>query len=92
MIGSRGTDGLGRAGLTGDVDHNFALKFEAAFFVSVLTRIAGNASADDSLSAGVDTLGDAGTDVLDDYLSIPPTISVHQGTQINVFVARDLIF
>ena len=92
MIGSRGTDGLGRAGLTGDIDHNFALKFEAAFFVSVLTRIAGSASPQEDVAAGVDTLNDAGTDVLDEYLSIPPTISVQQGTQINVFVARDLIF
>lgn len=92
MIGSRGTDGLGRAGLTGDVDHNFALKFEAAFFVSVLTRIAGSASSDEDMAAGVDTLNDAGTNGLDEYLSIPPTISVHQGTQINVFVARDLFF
>lgn len=92
MIGSRGTDGLGRAGLTGDVDHNFDLKFEAAFFVSVLTRLAGSASSDDDLTAGVDTLSTAGTSVLEEYLSIPPTISVQQGTQINVFVARDLMF
>ena len=92
MIGSRGADGLGRAGLTGDVNQNFALKFEAAFFVSVLSRIAGGGSTDPSVQAGIETLNATGTSVLDEYLSIPPTIAVQQGTQINVFVARDLVF
>ena len=49
-------------------------------------------SLEPSVQAGIETLNATGTSVLDEYLSIPPTIAVQQGTQINVFVARDLIF
>lgn len=39
MIGSRGVDALGDAGLTGNVQHHFGLKFEAAFFISIFSGI-----------------------------------------------------
>ncbi len=93
MIGSRGVDGLGRAGLTGNVQHHFGLKFEAAFFISIFSGISsfGNRTlSDNDLSTGTDGFANSGQDAFEEYLSIPPTIWVNQGEHINVFVSRDL--
>ena len=93
MIGSRGVDGLGRAGLTGNVQHHFALKFEAAFFISIFSGISsfGNRTlSENDLSTGTDGFANSGQDAFEEYLSIPPTIWVNQGENINVFVSRDL--
>jgi len=93
LIGSRGVDALGRAGLTGNVQHHFGLKFEAAFFISIFSGISsfGNRAINDNeLTTGTDGFADAGQSAFEEYLSIPPTISINQGEQINVFVSRDL--
>lgn len=93
MIGSRGVDGLGRAGLTGNVQHHFGLKFEAAFFISIFSGISsfGNRTlSENDLSTGTDGFANSGQDAFEEYLSIPPTIWVNQGENINVFVSRDL--
>jgi len=96
MIGSRGTDALGRAGMTGNVQHHFGLKFEAAFFISIFTGISNigsrtfNNSDTSSFGDGSSQFGDAASDPLEEYLSIPPTIWVNQGETFNVFVSRDL--
>ena len=96
MIGSRGVDGLGRAGLTGNVQHHFGMKFEAAFFISIFTGISNigsrtlNNSDNSSFGEGSSQFGDAASDPLEEYLSIPPTIWVNQGENFNVFVSRDL--
>lgn len=93
MIGSRGVDGLGRAGLTGNVQHHFGLKFEAAFFISIFSGISsfGNRTlSENDLATGTDGFANSGQDAFEEYLSIPPTIWVNQGEHINVFVSRDL--
>ncbi|WP_282611318.1 TrbI/VirB10 family protein [Pelagibius sp. Alg239-R121] len=96
QIGSRGTDSLGRAGMTGKVDHNFALKFEAAFLISAVSAIGGlgealgNGAAGNAISEGSDAVANASQGALQEYLSIAPTINIDQGEDINVFVARDL--
>ena len=96
MIGSRGVDALGRAGVTGNVQHHFGLKFEAAFFISIFTGISNigsrtfNNSDNGSFGEGSSQFGDSASEPLEEYLSIPPTIWVDQGENINVFVSRDL--
>ena len=99
MIGSRGVDGLGRAGLTGNVQHHFGLKFEAAFFISIFSGIAnlgnrtvnnGDNNSSASFVEGANQFGQAASEPLSEYLSIPPTIWIDQGENINVFVSRDL--
>ena len=99
MLGSTGTDALGRGGVGGFVDAHFSEKFEAALLTSIAlglssagsTRLVNEAAAvNDGLSAGNEAVTDAVTSTLDDYLSIPPTIHVDQGTPIQVFVQRDL--
>jgi type IV secretion system protein VirB10 len=93
MIGSRGVDALGRAGLTGNVQHHFGLKFEAAFFISIFSGISsfGNRTINDSdVASGTDGFANSGKDAFEEYLSIPPSIWIDQGEQFNVFVSRDL--
>ncbi|KIC36087.1 hypothetical protein RA27_22350 [Ruegeria sp. ANG-R] len=96
QIGSRGVGPLGRAGLAGNVQHHFALKFEAAAFISIFTGISNlgsrtvNNSDDSSFSDGATQFGEAASDPLTEYLSIPPTIWIDHGENINVFVSRDL--
>jgi len=99
MLGSTGTDALGRGGVGGFVDAHFSEKFEAALLTSIAlglssagsTRLVNETAAvNDGLSAGNEAVSDAVTSTLDDYLSIPPTIHVDQGTPIQVFVQRDL--
>lgn len=92
MIGSRAIDRLGQAGVSGQIDHHFGLKFEAAFFVSVLNRIAGTngGQRNSNVQSGAEAAQTVGNDALSDYLAIPPSIHVQHGTEVNVFVAKDL--
>ena len=98
-LNSSGVDGLGRAGLSGDVDQHFGTKFEAAFLISVVSAIGqfgANAAfprveVREALNTGSETVTETASDALGDYLSIPPTIHLDQGTPINVFVQQDLL-
>jgi type IV secretion system protein VirB10 len=40
----------------------------------------------------IDLFGDAGTNLVDGFLNLKPTITIDQGTRVNVFVNRDLVF
>ena len=101
MIGSRGTDRLGRAGQTGFVDKHFDERFGSAALISLIGAIP--AVAADSLDNDRESTGELIEDVGDDfqdatgdvvagYLSIPPTIYIDQGARINVLTERDIIF
>ena len=96
-LGSPGTDALGRAGLTGEVDRHFAERFGAAILLSIVGS-AGQAAAN-AAGEGTDiTLNTAGSvaDIADTALrssaNIPPTVKVRAGTPIRIFVAHDLDF
>ena len=98
-LNSSGVDGLGRAGLSGDVDQHFGTKFEAAFLISVVSAIGQfganaalpRAEVREALNTGSETVTETASDALGEYLSIPPTIHVDQGTPINVFVQQDFL-
>jgi len=100
-LGSPGTDLLGRAGLTGDLDTHFWKIFGASTFLSVVdgaidvaverARRRGGEGGDGYRDVGSDT-SDAASIALEDSINIPPTIYVDQGTSIQVFVAKDLDF
>lgn len=45
-----------------------------------------------AVQGGVSSLGNVGTQIVNSFLDLRPTITIDQGTQINVFVNRDLIF
>jgi type IV secretion system protein VirB10 len=97
-LASPGTDALGRSGLTGDIDRHFGERFGAAILLSVIDGAiqAGVESSrqDDSSSVVVSPAAsrDIVSEVLEDSIGIPPTITVAPGTRVRVLVARDLDF
>jgi type IV secretion system protein VirB10 len=92
-IASPGTDDLGRAGLTGEIDRHFIERFGAAFLLSLIgsatTASQGGNTFVINTSQG---FGQVAQDSLQDSINIPPTIYVDQGAAVQVFVARDLVF
>lgn len=92
-LGSPGTDDLGRAGLSGQVDRHFVERFGAALLLSVIGSSA--VIAQDGNSVVIDTSRSAAgvaNDMLADSADIPPTVTVAQGAPVQVFVSRDLVF
>jgi type IV secretion system protein VirB10 len=95
-----GTDRIGRSGLSGKVRNHFLQRFGTAALISVIgavptlaaARYAENEVASDTAESIGSDLGTAVSDVMADYLSIPPTISVDQGAVVMVRVDADLEF
>lgn len=95
-----GTDRIGRSGLSGKVRNHFLQRFGTAALISVIgavptlaaARYAGNEVASDTAENVGNDLGTAVSDVMADYLSIPPTISVDLGAVVMVRVDADLEF
>ncbi len=101
---SPGTDGLGRAGMAGEVDNHFVERFGAAFLVSMIGLAAENASRQnqslgngsvivwgtEASSKAMDGLNATVESMLRSQANIPPTIQVAQGSRVRVFVMRDL--
>lgn len=96
-LASPTTDALGRSGLTGAVNRHFWQRFGAAMLVSVIdggVQAAALASEKNSgaLILSPTTSSDILEEVLRGTINIPPTITVPQGSRIEVLVARDLDF
>ncbi len=104
-LASPGTDGLGRSGMTGEVDNHYLARFGAAFLVSMIgvaAEQAGSADVASSNAAGglvvidrtrseaVKGLQSTVESMLRSQANIPPTIQIAQGSRVRVFVARDL--
>ena len=100
LIGSPGTDLLGRAGLEGDLDTHFFKIFGSSILLSLVDGAIDVSveNARDSDGSGTtilqntNQLNRAAEIALENSINIPPTIHVDQGTPIQVFVARDLDF
>jgi type IV secretion system protein VirB10 len=95
-LASPGTDALGRAGVSGDVDRHFFERFGAAILISMI---------DGAVQGAMRSAGDGGaviynpsgsreilTEVLRSTVDVPPTVRVAHGERIQVLVARDLDF
>jgi type IV secretion system protein VirB10 len=97
QIGSPGTDPLGRAGLTGEVNRHFFTRFGGSILLSVLNAgvSAGVAAVSrtptTSISIGSPTAAAGAASAIQPD-AIPPTIKVAEGSAINIFVSRDLDF
>lgn len=101
LIGSPGTDLLGRAGLEGELDTHFFKIFGASVLLSLI-----DGTIDVAIERARDSSGSGSTTILQDSnslnraaeialensINIPPTIHVDQGTPIQVFVAKDIDF
>jgi type IV secretion system protein VirB10 len=104
LLMSPGTDGLGRAGMAGEVDTHFLERFGAAFLVSMIGVAAENAARQnistgngglviwgtESRSKAMEGLNSTVESMLKSQADMPPTIEIVQGSRVRVFVARDL--
>lgn len=96
-LASPATDAIGRAGFDGYVDTHFMERFGAAMLLSVvgdLTSYASqklgdsNVDTEDTTNSGKQAAAIA----VEQSINIPPTLIKHQGSLVNIFVARDLDF
>ena len=92
-----GTDELGRAGVTGTVDNHFWARFGAAILITVIDGVLqGVIQNQESKGSTIVLNPQGGQQVVDDILrntiNIPPTITVNQGTRVQVIVAKDVDF
>lgn len=102
MLGSPGTDELGQGGLGADkLDTHFWSRFGQASMLSIIGAGISNAgvgsndqfnSASAYRTAIAGNFQDVASSALLSTMNIKPTIHIHQGAQINVFVNRDLSF
>jgi len=103
-LAATGTDRLGKAGQSGNVDTRFFERFGTAVLITSITAIPSFLANDDATgnsTVGVannvaqdasDDLKNATEDVLEEYLRLPPVIRIPQGTVLNVLVNQDLDF
>jgi type IV secretion system protein VirB10 len=95
-LDSPGTDALGRSGLAGKVNRHFWQRFGAAILVSVINGAVEYAVQ--SQNQGGAVIYDPGstqevmTEALKGTVDIPPTVTVANGSRIQVLVARDVDF
>lgn len=93
-----GTDMAGAAGMAGDVNNHFFKMFGTSLLIAVLadrtkqpSNVTNIGSSGPGTAAG-QVLTDVSRTILDRNRVIPPTITVDQGTRINVEVAADMVF
>lgn len=98
-IGGAGIDRLGRSGASGQVDTHFIERFGSAALISLIGAIPVFAAAELDNEAAGDVAENVGEDfrettsgALQQYLTIQPTVHVHQGAVVNVIIRRDLLF
>ena len=92
---SPGTDELGRAGLSGEVERHFWERFGAALLTSVVDgaiQAAAQSGSDGTVVVNPSTSSQIMTEVLRNTINIPPTVLKHQGDRVQVVVARDIDF
>jgi type IV secretory pathway VirB10-like protein len=91
-----GSDLAGAAGVTGDVNNHFFKMFSSSFLVAwsaqqvAPTTTTSNGTTQTSPAGQV--LVEIGRTILERNRRIPPTITIDQGTRINVEVAKDMEF
>ena len=99
-LAAYGTDRIGRSGLPGTVRNHFLQRFGTAALISLIgavptvaaAKYEGDQVASDTAEDVGNDLGDAVNEVMADYLSIPPTISVNQGAVVMIRVDADIEF
>ena len=93
-----GTDLAGASGMTGDVNNHFLKMFGSSLLVAVLadnakqpTSVTQVGSSGPTTGAG-QVLSDVSKSILERNRTIQPTITIEQGTRINVEVVADMVF
>lgn len=91
---------LGEAGIGANVDYHFFHRFSGAVMISLLGDLSNyysnrNKNSNNpqiSFEGSATTAQDMAVEVLRNTINIPPTGYIHQGTIINIMVARDVDF
>ncbi|MBA8862725.1 type IV secretion system protein VirB10 [Ochrobactrum anthropi] len=96
-LASPATDAIGRAGFDGNVDKHFMERFGAALLLSVVgdaTSFAAKKMGEADMDADetVNSGKQASAIAVEQSINIAPTLTKHQGSLVNIFVARDLDF
>jgi type IV secretion system protein VirB10 len=97
-LASPATDRLGRGGLNGETNTHFIQRFGAAILLSVISAGLQALADQNGNSVNAIVIGspqqatNVATVALQKDIDIPTTITVPQGKDIRVFVARDLDF
>lgn len=101
LIGSQGTDALGEAGMTGQVDYHFFARFGTATLISLMGAGAATVGVSpeteyNSMAAYRQAVATAmagqASNTLSQTANLPSTIHVAQGERVVVFVNKDLDF
>ncbi|MHB1279887.1 MAG: TraB/TrbI/VirB10 family type IV secretion system protein [Acidithiobacillus sp.] len=108
LPGYEGEGGSGYAGLSGDVNDHTWLIFKNALLLSIVdagmavasptststntTGVTGNAALQYSEQSLAQTFGQAESQLLQKYIDIAPTITLHPGQLFSVVVAHDMVF
>ncbi|WP_313666052.1 type IV secretion system protein VirB10 [Shinella sp.] len=96
-LASPATDALGRAGIVGHLDTHWWERFGSALLLSIIgdatsyanSRLQnGDVDGRNTASAGQQAAAIA----VEQSINIPPTLTMHQGGVLSIFVARDLDF
>ncbi|MCZ8207141.1 MAG: hypothetical protein O9270_02990 [Aquidulcibacter sp.] len=88
QLASPGTDPLGRAGLDGKVNRHYFQRYGPGLLSTAISAALSNTNSNQLVIGTAQTLPSAVTS----GETIKPTVTVKQGTAIQVFVARDLDF
>jgi len=100
-LDSPGADALGASGVPGWVDDHFWQRFGGAIMLTLIDDF-GAAAANSTYNSqngqninfgnSAQAAGDVAGRAIENTINIPPTLYVNQGTEITIFVARDLDF
>ncbi len=95
---AQGSDLAGASGITGDVDNHFFQMFVSSLFIAwTADKVAQPSNVNiyggqAPQSPAGEVLVDVAKTVLERQKNIPPTITVDQGTRINIEVKQDMEF
>lgn len=94
-----GTDLAGASGMTGDVNNHFFKMFGTSLLIAILAdkgtkqpSSVTQVGTSGPVTAAGQVLSDVSKTILERNRTIPPTITVDQGTRINVEVVSDMVF
>ncbi|WP_414041226.1 TrbI/VirB10 family protein [Acidithiobacillus sp. M4-SHS-6] len=108
LPGYGGAGGSGYAGFAGEVNDHTWLIFKNALLMSIVDagmaiaspsssisangQVTGNVALQDSEQSLAQTFGEAESQLLEKYIDIAPTITIHPGYLFSVVVAHDMVF
>jgi len=96
----QGLNQIGEAGIKDKVNNHYLQVFGTSIALGIIggaAEISSNhagvsATGQDALKMGIaSNVSQSGTDILDKFLNIPPTITIREGHRIKVYLSQDLL-